>query len=353
MKLKKRSQKDIGMSNEEEIKIKFNSRKRNTLYIVTALLFATVVGAYSVVEYVRSQQRIILATTTSTYDSGLLDYVLPVFERRYKITVDVISVGTGQALEIGEKGDADVLLVHAREKEDNFMEGDHGEHRVCIMYNDFIIIGPSNDPAGINGKLVASAMQKLKDAGESGSIKFYSRGDSSGTYTKELKLWGLIGFDPDPSKNEWYYETGTGMGGTVTIANDNDGYTLIDRGTWLSRKDKLKLSDLVFGEEILLNPYGAIVVNPEKNPAIKYEHAMTFVGFLVSEEGQQLIKDFRKNGEILFYPCYGICDETHSCTTTEEEVEFWEEHNGGYEAEPPEASLITMSTLDLFNKIRI
>ncbi|MFX1385437.1 MAG: substrate-binding domain-containing protein [Promethearchaeota archaeon] len=332
---------------EEKIKIKFNTRKKNALYLVSFLALTTVVGAYTVLEYVRSQQRIILATTTSTYDSGLLDYILPVFERRYKITVDVLSVGTGQALEIGEKGDADVLLVHAREQEDLFMDDEHGVHRVCVMYNDFIIIGPSNDPAGITGDIVVVAMKKLRDAGERGSILFYSRGDNSGTHTKEIDLWKSIGFSPDPSKNEWYFETGSGMGNTLIAADDNDGYTLVDRGTWLSRKDKLELSDLVYGEEILLNPYGAIVVNPEKNPAIKYDHAMTFVGFLVSEEGQELIRDFRKEGETLFHPAYGICDEIYNCPTTDEEVEFWEEHNGGYQGESPEeAALITTSSLD-------
>ena len=348
----KRKKKNLNSELEKEkIKIKFHSRKRNALYFVTVLLFATFVGAYAVVEYVRAQQRIILATTTSTYDSGLLDYVIPVFERRYRITVEVISAGTGQALEIGEKGDADVLLVHAREKEDLFMDDDHGVHRVCIMYNDFIIIGPPDDPAGIKGQTIISAMGKLKDAGERGAITFYSRGDNSGTHTKELKLWELIGFTPDTSNNGWYFETGTGMGGTLTIANNDKGYTIVDRGTWLSRKDKLSLSDLVYGEEILLNPYGAIVINPDKNPAIKYQYAMTFIGFLVSEEGQELIREFRKEGETLFHPCYGICDETHSCTTTDDEVEFWEEHNGGYQGEPPEASLITKSSLDWFNHI--
>ena len=343
MKLKFKNKNKAIESVEEEIKINFKSKKRKALIIASTLLIATVIGTYTVLEYAQSQHRIILATTTSTYDSGLLDYILPVFERRYRITVEVLSVGTGQAIETGENGDADVLLVHAREKEDDFVDDDYGEHRVCVMYNDFIIVGPESDPAGINKVNTSGAMTKLKRAGDHGLIRFYSRGDDSGTHNKELDLWDLIGFSPDTSKHDWYFETGSGMGNTLTLTNDNDGYTLVDKGTWISRKDKVRLTDLVYGEEILLNPYGAILVNPEKNPAVKYEHAETFISFLVSEEGQELIEDFRKNGEILFKPAYGICDETHSCPTTNDEVDYWEDYNGGYKGPSPELSLITKS----------
>lgn len=337
---------------EEKIKIKFHSRKKNTAILISTLLIASFIGTYTVLEYAQAQHRIILATTTSTYDSGLLDYVIPIFERRYRITVEVISVGTGQALEIGERGDADVLLVHAREKEDNFIDDGYGVHRACVMYNDFIIVGPLSDPAKIKDDTIENTMIKLKDAGEQGLIKFYSRGDNSGTHTKELKLWESIGSALDASTDLWYFETGDGMGSTLTTTNDNDGYTLVDRGTWLSRKDKLGLTDLVYGEEILLNPYGVILINPDVSPRVKYDYANTFVGFLVSEEGQQLIEDFRKNGEVLFKPAFGICDETHHCESTEEEVEYWEEHNGGYQGSSTEEDMITISSLELY-KIKL
>ncbi len=282
---------------EEEIKISFNSR-RNKAIMITSMLFITgFIGSYVIMEYIESQNRMILATTTSTYDSGLLDYIIPEFEKIYGIFVEILSVGTGQALETGEKGDADVLLVHARSLEDDFVDYGYGIHRVCVMYNDFIIIGPSSDSAGINEKNISAAMSKLKNAGEASMIKFYSRGDNSGTHNKELKLWKKISFTPDTSKHDWYLETGAGMGNTLTTADDNDGYTLIDRGTWLASKDNVDLTELVSGEEILLNPYGAILVNPEVNPNVKYDYAKTFIAFLVSKEGQELIGDFRKKGE--------------------------------------------------------
>ncbi len=330
---------------EEEIKISFNTRRNKTLIITSMLLMTGFIGSFVILEYVQAQNRIILATTTSTYDSGLLDDIIPEFEEKYGIFVEVLSVGTGQALETGEKGDADVLLVHARSLEDEFVDNGYGIHRVCVMYNDFIIVGPSSDPAGINEKNISAAMSKLKKAGEAGKVKFYSRGDNSGTHTKELKLWKKISFTPDPSKHEWYLETGAGMGNTLTTADDNDGYTLIDRGTWLASKDNVDLTELVSGEEILLNPYGAILVNPEVNPNVKYEYAKIFVAFLVSKEGQELIGDFRKNGEKLFKPLFGICDEINDCSTTEKEIEYWKDLNGEYKGPSSDASLITQSFL--------
>ncbi|MFX0188325.1 MAG: substrate-binding domain-containing protein [Candidatus Hodarchaeota archaeon] len=347
MKFKKvKKNRSADLDEEEKIKINFNSRKNKAIIFAITILIATIVGSYMVLEYVHSQNRIILATTTSTYDSGLLDYLLPVFERRYRISVDVLSVGTGQALEAGEKGDADVLLVHARDKEDDLVDDDYGVHRVCVMYNDFIIVGPNSDPANINGRNITAAMSKLKNSGETGTIKFYSRGDNSGTHIKELKLWKLIGFTPDTSEDDWYFETGSGMGNTLTVTDDNEAYTLIDRGTWLSSKDKVSLTDLVYGEDILLNPYGAIAVNPEINSNVKFEHAKTFIGFLVSEEGQELIRDFRKNNEILFRPAFGICDKTHNCPTKDEEIDFWEEFNGEYTGPTSESALITISFIN-------
>ncbi len=328
--MKKKNIESLPELEEEEIKIKFPSKKKRALIIIGIIFISGLVGAYTAIEFVQSQNRIILATTTSTYDSGLLDYIIPVFEEKYGLTVEVLSVGTGQALEMGEKGDADVLLVHARSLEDDFVDDGFGVHRACIMYNDFIIIGPSSDPAGILGKNITKAMDKLKSAGESNTAKFYSRGDNSGTHTKELNLWSLIGFTPDTSKSDWYLETGAGMGDTLKISNDNNGYTLIDRGTWLASKKNVGLIDLVEGEKILLNPYGAIAVNPKVNPNVKYDYAMKLIAFLVSEEGQELIGDFRKEGEKLFRPAFGKCDDIYDCPTTEEEVDYWKEYNGGY-----------------------
>ena len=337
--------KNLTEESDEEIKITFNSRRNKAILITSMLLITAFIGINVALEYVNSQNRIILATTTSTYDSGLLDDIIPVFEEKYGITVEVLSVGTGQALETGKKGDADVLLVHARSAEDDFIDDGYGIHRVCVMYNDFIIVGPSSDPAGIKDKNVTYAMNKLKNAGQADIIKFYSRGDNSGTHMKELELWELIDFNPDTSEEDWYLETGTGMANTLTTSNNNDGYTLIDRGTWLASRENVGLSELVSGEDILLNPYGAIVVNPEKNQNVKHDYAIAFIGFLVSEEGQQIISDFRKDGEKLFRPAFGKCDDIHGCDTTEEEVEYWEEHNGGYRGSSSEASLITKSYL--------
>lgn len=330
---------------EEEIKIDFFTKKKKAVLIASTVLLATLIGGYTAWEFAYSQNRILLATTTSTYDTGLLDYLLPAFEEKYRIHVEILSLGTGQALEAGERGDVDVVLVHARSLEDDFVDNDYGVHRVCVMYNDFIIIGPSSDPAEIKDENVSIAMKKLKNAGDGGVIKFYSRGDKSGTHFKELKLWDLINFIPDPSKDEWYIETGSGMGNTLTSANNEDGYTLIDRGTWLSSIDKVSLVELVHGEEILLNPYGAIAVNPELHPNVKYDYAIALISFLVSEEGQDLIGDFRKNGEKLFRPCFGKCDDTHSCDTTEEEVDYWEEHNDGYRGPSAASNLITKTIL--------
>lgn len=272
----------------------------------------------------------ILATTTSTYDSGLLDYLLPAYERKSGLNVQVLSLGTGQAITTAKMGDADVLLVHDRPKEDAFVEDGYGIHRACIMYNDFVIVGPANDPANIKGKSVSTAMSRLKTAGDQGKIKFYSRGDNSGTYSKELKLWTLINYKPIAGLTTWYFETGSGMGDTLTITDQNNGYTLTDRGTYISMKDNLDLVILVEGEEILLNPYGAMAVNPEKNPGVKFEWAMNFVAWLTSKEAQSMIANYTKGGEVLFHPDFGKCDVDTSCTTTAEEVRYWSKYNGGY-----------------------
>ncbi len=305
-------------------------KKNKILSIVFILTISTLIGISTSFDLLHSKNRIILATTTSTYDSGLLDYLLPTFEEKSGISVDILSVGTGHALEAGRRGDADVLLVHSRTREDEFVSNGYGIHRACIMYNDFIIIGPSNDPASIQGKNISMAMMNLKSAGELGLIKFYSRGDGSGTNSKELSLWGLINYSTNSGIDGWYYETGAGMGNTLIVADENSGYTLIDRGTWLSTKDSVNLILLVEREEVLLNPYGAILVNPEINLSVKYGLALEFVAFLTSKEGQELIGNYKLNNETLFFPSFGRGNETYGCSTTDVEIEFWREHNGNY-----------------------
>jgi tungstate transport system substrate-binding protein len=306
------------------------NKKNKILSIVFILTISTLIGISTSFDLLHSENRIILATTTSTYDSGLLDYILPAFEEKSGISVDTLSVGTGYALETGRRGDADVLLVHSRTREDEFVSNGYGIHRACIMYNDFIIIGPSNDPAIIQGKNISMAIMNLKSVGELGLIKFYSRGDGSGTNSKELSLWDLINHTPNSGIDDWYYETGTGMGNTLIVADENSGYTLIDRGTWLSTKDSVNLILLVEGEEVLLNPYGAILVNPEINLSVKYDLALEFVAFLTSKEGQELIGNYKLNNETLFFPSFGHGNEIYGCSTTDAEIEFWREHNGNY-----------------------
>jgi tungstate transport system substrate-binding protein len=243
-----------------------------------------------------SNGRIILATTTSTDNSGLLAAILPEFTNQTGIAVDVIAVGTGKALALGEHGDADVVLVHAPEKEIAFVEAGFGVNRRGVMHNDFVLVGPPGDPARISGtRVTASALRIL--AG--GKYPFVSRGDDSGTHSKEIALWDSTGITPE---GEWYREAGQGMGAVLTIASEIRGYTLVDRGTWLAMKDKLKLELVMEGDSILFNPYGVIAVNPDLHSHIRYIDSMKFIGWLTSLEGQQLIGDFRINGEPLFIP---------------------------------------------------
>ena len=241
-----------------------------------------------------------MATTTSTYDSGLLDYLLPVFEAKYGTEVKVISAGTGQALELGSRGDADVVLVHSPTDEERFVSEGFGVKRHCLMYNDFVLLGPKKDPKGAGNDSIVDALKKISNAGSS----FVSRGDGSGTHKKELSLWTWAGID---KKGRWYIETGTGMGQTLITASEKDAYTLSDRGTYISMKDRLNLTILVSGDRLLLNPYSIIAVNPDKNPGVNHEGAQRLIQWMTSEEGQSLIEGFTKNGEKLFTPLYNNC----------------------------------------------
>lgn len=259
------------------------------------LLFITIFSSSAPAE----TKRIRCASTTSTQNSGFFDYVLPLFEKRTGIKVDVVSVGTGAAIEIGKRGDADVVFVHAKEMELKAVEEGYFVNRYDIMYNDFVIVGPPDDPAKING--IATASDAFKKIAR-GSFPFVSRGDDSGTHQKELKLWGRAGINPT---GQWYMSVGQGMERTLRIANEKRAYTLTDRGTWLAIKDKDKLEMVILfeGDPILFNQYGIMAVNPEKHKHVKYKEAMEFINWLVSKEGQQAIASFTdKNRNRLFVP---------------------------------------------------
>ncbi|MEH6473234.1 MAG: substrate-binding domain-containing protein [Halopseudomonas sp.] len=237
-----------------------------------------------------------IATTTSTYNSGLLDYLLPDFERSHNIPIQVIAVGTGKALRLGQSGDVDLVLVHAPQAEQQFVDQGYGVDRAGIMYNDFIIVGPEQDPAGI--KNLASATEALDRIAAKQAL-FVSRGDDSGTHKKELALWH------DPSQTQstsWYREAGQGMGKVLQIANELDAYTLVDRGTWLAYKAKLNLKLMVESDPSLHNPYAIIRVNPKRYPDLNHPDAITFSRWLASAEAQQKIASFRIAGEQLFVP---------------------------------------------------
>lgn len=249
---------------------------------------------------VSAEQRIRCASTTSTQNSGLFGYVLPIFEKRSGIKVDVIAVGTGAAIEIGKRGDADVVFVHAKEQELKAVEEGWFVNRHDVMYNDFAIIGPSDDPVKIRGlKTAADAFRKIAE----NSFSFVSRGDKSGTHTKELSIWQKT--DIDPKGQKWYLEVGQGMEKTQRIANEKRAYTLTDRSTWLATRDKDKLDMIIVldGDSALFNQYGVMAVNPEKHPHVKYKEAMKFINWFVSKEGQEAISSFKdKNGNQLFIP---------------------------------------------------
>ncbi|MCR4407450.1 MAG: substrate-binding domain-containing protein [Anaerolineae bacterium] len=253
-------------------------------------------------------RKLILATTTSTQDSGLLDFILPDFEQRFNVQVDVVAVGTGQAIKLGEDGNADVLLVHARAQEDAFMAAGHGVRREDVMYNDFVIVGPAADPAGI--KSLTSAVEAFQKLAES-QATFISRGDDSGTHVKEKEIWQKAGVEP---AGDWYISAGQGMGEVLTMADEQQAYTLSDRGTYLARTlEGIELEILVEGDPILFNPYGVIAVNPNKGPHIKAELANTFIDWLISLPTQEKIAEFGvdKFGSPLFTPNSAPWREAH------------------------------------------
>jgi tungstate transport system substrate-binding protein len=249
---------------------------------------------------VSADRGIILSSTTSTENSGLFGYILPIFENKTGIKVKVVARGTGAAIEMGKRGDADIVFVHAKEQEMKAVEEGYFVNRHDVMYNDFVIIGPSNDPAKVKGmKSAANAFRKIAES----KNLFVSRGDNSGTHTKELSIWKKIEINPKGQK--WYLEVGQGMEKTQRIANEKRAYTLTDRGTWLATKDKdkLEMTIVLEGDPILFNQYGVMAVNPEKQKHVKYKDAMELINWLISKEGQSAIASFKdKYGNQLFIP---------------------------------------------------
>lgn len=249
---------------------------------------------------VRAQDKsIVVASTTSTQDSGLFDYLLPLFKARTGIDVKVVAQGTGQALDTGRRGDADVVFVHARPSEEKFIAEGGGVKRFPVMYNDFVLIGPAADPAGIKGgKDILAALATIRAKGEA----FVSRGDNSGTHQAELALWHQAGIDIATQKGGWYKEIGQGMGAALNTASSLDAYVLADRGTWISFKNRGDLVIVVEGDTRLFNQYGVMLVNPARHPHVKKELGQAFIDWLISPEGQKMIAGYKIEGQQLFFP---------------------------------------------------
>ena len=270
---------------------------RNTIRAFIAFLG---IADFSPGHAMAQEKSIVIASTTSTQDSGLFEYLLPIFRTKTGIAVKVIAQGTGQALDTGSRGDADVVFVHPKFAGLRFLAQGHGVKRFPVMYNDFVLIGPISDPARINGMDdVAQAFKAIKDT----QATFISRGDHSGTHLAELSLWNKdAGIDIEKENGPWYELIGRGMNATLHMANARGGYVLSDRGTWLHFKNKDGLQILVAGDNRLFNQYSAILVNPDKHPKVQKELGQAFIDWLVSPDGQKAIADYKINGEQLFFP---------------------------------------------------
>ena len=249
---------------------------------------------------IEAQQRFItVASTTSTEQSGLFKHLLPVFEKKTGIQVRVVALGTGQSLDMGKRGDADVVFVHAKQLEEKFVADGYGVQRFEVMYNDFVLVGPRSDPAKVaGGKDIVAALRRIKAA----RAPFASRGDKGGTHFAELELWKAAGIDIAKDKGPWYRDTGSGMGTTLNTAAGLNAYALADRGTWLSFKNRADLGISVDGDRRLFNQYGVILVNPAKHPHVKKEMGQAFIEWVISPEGQKAIAEYKIAGEQLFFP---------------------------------------------------
>ncbi len=273
--------------------------RRNIIALGAAALIALGSPAFA------QDKSIVVSSTTSTTDSGLFGHLLPLFKKKTGIDVKVVSQGTGQALDTGRRGDADVVFVHAKGQEEKFVSEGHGVKRNPVMYNDFVLIGPKNDPAGVKGsKDIVAALKTIK----SKQAPFISRGDKSGTHVAELNLWKAAGIDvagADKGTKDlgpWYKEIGQGMGAALNTASGSNAYVLSDRGTWLNFKNRGDLDIVVEGDNKLFNQYGVILVNPEKHPNVKKAEGQAFIDWLISPEGQKAIADYKINGQQLFFP---------------------------------------------------
>jgi tungstate transport system substrate-binding protein len=264
----------------------------------SSLALALLSGAIATFAPASAQDRsIVVASTTSTQDSGLFGYLLPIFKAKTGIEVKVIAQGTGQALDTARRGDADVVFVHAKSQEEKFLAEGFGVKRYDVMYNDFVLIGPKADPAGVKGKDIETALKAI----QAKAAPFVSRGDKSGTHSAELALWKVAGIDIAASKGPWYREIGQGMGPALNTAGAMNGYVLSDRGTWISFKNRGELEIAVEGDRRLFNQYGVMLVNPEKFPSVKKEFGQAFVDWLVSAEGQAAIAAYKIDGQQLFF----------------------------------------------------
>jgi tungstate transport system substrate-binding protein len=263
----------------------------------SALVFA--LGLFAAVGASAQEKSIVVASTTSTQDSGLFGHILPLFKAKTGIDVKVVAQGTGQALDTARRGDADVVFVHAKPQEEKFVAEGNGVKRFDVMYNDFVLVGPKSDPAGVNGtRDIAAALKKIAEA----KAPFISRGDNSGTHIAELNLWKAAGVDLAQAKGPWYRDIGQGMGAALNAASATGAYTLSDRGTWLSFKNRGDLQIAVQGDPRLFNQYGVILVNPAKHPHVKADLGQAFIDWITGPEGQAAIASYKIDGEQLFFP---------------------------------------------------
>jgi tungstate transport system substrate-binding protein len=270
-------------------------RRRTLVFALTAIACGLIPASQSAAQ----DQSIVVASTTSTQDSGLFGHILPMFKTKTGIDVKIVAQGTGQALDTGRRGDADVVFVHAKSQEEKFIADGFGAKRFEVMYNDFILVGPKSDPANVKAsKDVLAGLQAISDK----AAPFVSRGDKSGTHSAELALWKAAGLDPSAAKPGWYREIGQGMGAALNTASAMGGYVLADRGTWLSFKNKGDLGIVLEGDRRLFNQYGIILVSPAKHPHIKKEFGQKFIDWITSAEGQDAIRSYTIDGQQLFFP---------------------------------------------------
>jgi len=273
------------------------TRRSFIAFAAVASLLASPIAALSLA--VAQDKSIVVASTTSTQDSGLFGHILPLFKKKTGIDVRVVSQGTGQALETGRRGDADVVFVHAKSQEQKFVADGYGVRRYPVMYNDFVLIGPKSNTAGVNGtKDIVAALKAIKQK----QAAFISRGDKSGTHSAELALWKAAGIDIAKDRGTWYKEIGQGMGAALNTASASNAYVLADRGTWLSFKNRGDLVIAVQGDNRLFNQYGVMLVNPAKHKHVKKELGQAFIDWLISPEGQKAIADHKIGGQQLFFP---------------------------------------------------